>query len=69
MYEIELKLKEKRTLAKISQANLAKKCNMTQSYISRIERQLKAPTLKSLENLSNALNIHPCDLLKINKIL
>ncbi|GAB6150732.1 helix-turn-helix domain-containing protein [Clostridium novyi] len=69
MYEIELKLKEKRILAKVTQATLAEKCNMTQSYISRVERDLKTPTLKNIEKFSNALGVHPYDLLKIHKIL
>ncbi|WP_085829055.1 helix-turn-helix domain-containing protein [Clostridium massiliodielmoense] len=69
MYEFKFILKEKRILAKITQATLAEKCNLTQSYISRVERELKSPTLKNIIKFSNALNIHPYDLLKIHKIL
>lgn len=69
MYEIEFKLKEKRILANISQADLAERCNMSQSYVSRVERNLKTPTIKAIEQFSNALNIHPYDLIKVHKIL
>ncbi|WP_242845938.1 helix-turn-helix domain-containing protein [Clostridium botulinum] len=58
-------LYEKRILANITQANLAEKCNISQSYISRLERNLKSPNLKIIENLSNALEINPLELFKI----
>ncbi|KOC47742.1 hypothetical protein ADU86_03860 [Clostridium botulinum] len=65
MYKIKFMLYEKRILANITQANLAEKCNISQSYISRLERNLKSPNLKIIENLSNALEINPLELFKI----
>ncbi|MCD3217806.1 helix-turn-helix transcriptional regulator [Clostridium botulinum C] len=67
MYKIKLRLKEKRLKANITQKKLAFKCNISQSTVSRIERDLKNPNIKTLEKLSNTLNIHPLELLEIFK--
>ncbi|NFV48374.1 helix-turn-helix transcriptional regulator [Clostridium botulinum] len=67
MYKIKLRLREKRLKANVTQKKLAFKCNISQSTISRLERDLKSPTLKTLEKLSNTLNINPNELLQIFK--
>ncbi|MCD3211084.1 helix-turn-helix transcriptional regulator [Clostridium botulinum C/D] len=67
MYKIKLKLKEKRLDAKITQKTLARKCNINQGHISKCERNLKSPTLTTVEKFCNALKIHPNELLDIYK--
>lgn len=67
MYKIKLRLREKRLKANITQKKLAFKCNISQSTVSRCENNLKNPNIKILEKFSNALNIHPLELLEIVK--
>ncbi|KGM96106.1 helix-turn-helix transcriptional regulator [Clostridium phage CWou-2020a] len=67
MYKIKLDLKNKRLDANITQKFLATKCSLTQSAVSKIERNLQTTTLLALENFSNALDIHPLDLFIVIK--
>lgn len=52
-------LREIRNAAQISQEKLALDCGLDRTYISMLERGLKIPTLKTIEQLSGTLNIAP----------
>lgn len=52
-------LREIRNAAQISQEKLALECGLDRTYISMLERGLKIPTLKTIEQLSGTLNIAP----------
>jgi len=45
-----------RTLAKISQEELADRASIHRTYVSQIERGLKSPTLSVLFQISRSLN-------------
>ncbi|WGL99124.1 helix-turn-helix transcriptional regulator [Arsenophonus sp. aPb] len=47
-------LRKKRNMKKIE---LAKKCNLSNSYITHIIKNGKIPSLENIENICNALNI------------
>lgn len=52
-------IKEKRTILKMSQRDLAKKCQLTQSAIYRIETSLtKVPNKKTIKILASVLNLN-----------
>jgi transcriptional regulator with XRE-family HTH domain len=53
----------RRTVARLSQAELAAKVGMTRQGLDRIERGLAAPSLRTLEALAAAFDIAPSDLL------
>lgn len=61
MYDIEkrigAKVTEFRLSKKFTQAQLAEKLNVSVETISRMERGVSFPSLKTLENLSRALNV------------
>jgi len=50
----------------MSQKDLADKCGLSQSYVSRISLRIKSPTLDVLALIATALNVHPCDLIEID---
>ena len=50
-------LRKYRLMAKLTQDELAEKAGLSASFVASIERGTKGVTLKSLEQLSNALNI------------
>jgi transcriptional regulator with XRE-family HTH domain len=52
------KITEIRLSKKLTQAQLAEKLNVSVETISRMERGVSFPSLKTLENLSHALNVH-----------
>lgn len=54
-----LRIKEVRTAKELSQFELAQKANMSQSYLSELENNLKSPTLRQLCKIAEALNVHP----------
>lgn len=61
-----LKIKEHRLAKNITQKELANKCNLSQSYISMLEKgnfREKSPTLEVVENLSNGLGVCVKDVL------
>ena len=62
---IKLNIRNIRTAHNMSQKELAKKCGLSQSYVSRLSLGLKSPTLDILARISTALNTHPCDLIEI----
>ena len=51
----------------MTQKRLAYLSNLSQSHISELERGIESPTLKTVENLADALKTHPSDLLEVNK--
>ena len=46
-----------RSIADVSQGELAAKCALDRSYLSLIESERRKPTVETLHNISNALNI------------
>ena len=57
-------LREARSEKGLSQEALADRAGLHRTYISQIERGLKSPSLKSLEQIANALGIPLSNLLK-----
>ncbi len=53
-----------REAKKLSQVALAKKANISVSYVSMLERGLRVPPLETLEALAKALGVPPLDLLQ-----
>ena len=62
---IKLNIRNIRTAHNMSQKELAVKCGLSQSYISRLSLGLKSPTLEVLALIATALNTHPYDLIEI----
>ncbi len=50
-------IKNQRRLAQLSQRELAKLTNLSDPYVSQIERGLHAPSVRVLRSLATALNI------------
>ena len=67
MYIFKFKLNEVRKFKHITQKRLAYLSNISQSHISELERGTQSPSLKTVENLADALKAHPSDLLEVNK--
>ncbi|MHB8550710.1 MAG: helix-turn-helix domain-containing protein [Acidiferrobacterales bacterium] len=57
-------MRETRTEKGLSQEALADRAGLHRTYISQIERGLKSPSLKSLEQIANALGLPLSSLLK-----
>lgn len=57
-----VKLFQLRSEAGITQARLAEKTNLSVDSISRIERGERAPSLESIEKISNALKVRSSEL-------
>ena len=57
-------LKFYRIKANISQEKLGEMVELSDKYISDLERQLYDPSLKTIDSLAKALNIEPYELLK-----
>lgn len=57
-------LKRIRKERNLSQEDLALLCDIDRSYIGRIERLERTPSIEIIERLSSGLNIDICDLLK-----
>ncbi len=56
-------LRTLRVRQKLSQQTVARKCGLSVSYVSMLERGHRAPTLATLEALSHALGVSPLRLL------
>ena len=67
MYKFKFKLQAVRKLKCMTQKRLAYLSNLSQSHISELERNEQSPTLKTVENLADALKTHPDNLLEIDK--
>ncbi len=50
-------IKKYRKEAKMSQSELAERCDISTKYVSALERSEKPPSLETLINIANALNI------------
>ena len=57
------RIREERTAAKLSQAQLAAKTDLKQSYIYELEKGESNITLKTLSRVASALGVAPRDLL------
>ena len=68
MYTIEFVLKEVRIKHGLTQKQLSKLSHLSQTYISLLENKIKIPDLNAIAKISNGLNIHPMELLKVKKI-
>ena len=66
MYIFRFKLQEVRKFKGITQKRLAFLANLSQSHISELENDIESPTLKTVENLADALETHPLKLLEID---
>lgn len=67
--DYQLQIKKYRTLRGMTQAELASKANIKQSYISQLERnsaKAKSPTLRVIFKIAEALNVCPHILVKYN---
>jgi transcriptional regulator with XRE-family HTH domain len=62
--QIGRRLAELRKLSKLSQAELAKKSNISAEFISRVERGLNAPSIKTLSWMLNAMDFTISDFFK-----
>ena len=63
------KIKQYRKAAKLSQSQLAEMIGISTKYVSVLERSAKPPSLETLINIANALNISTdlllCDTLNV----
>lgn len=59
-------IREKRIQKKLTLNNLAEKAEISASYLSLIERELKKPSLSSLEKISEALEVDMVTLISYN---
>ena len=57
MVDVGGKIKKVRKSAGLTQVELARKINMSQSYIADIERDRQNPSLSALQMIANALNV------------
>jgi transcriptional regulator with XRE-family HTH domain len=64
---LSINIKARRRELGISQEKLALLCALDRSYMSEIERQLANPTIETLLRISNALQLVPSDLLRIER--
>ncbi len=64
MHETANKIKELRSRRGFSQEELAARLDISPSYISRMESDLKKPSLDMIFRLAGALNIKPDELIK-----
>ncbi|MBW9154270.1 helix-turn-helix domain-containing protein [Clostridium estertheticum] len=62
---IEFNLRNIRHIHSITQVELSKRTGYSQSYISKLSRGTKSPTLIVLGKIATALNVHPYDLIII----
>jgi transcriptional regulator with XRE-family HTH domain len=60
-----VRLRNVRTDAGLTQAELAAKVGTTQSYISSIERGAKTPSFPMIERLAAALNVAPLSIIAL----
>jgi len=56
------RIREKRHILKLSQEQLAEKCNFDRTYISLIERGKRNPSYKNLLKLAKGLSISVSEL-------
>lgn len=61
-----MKIKEQRTLQRISQEELAFRCGLSKNYISDVERGTRNVSLKAIEKIANGLQVSAKDLFTFN---
>lgn len=61
--ETDKKIRKARLAAKMSQAELAIKCDMHHTHISVYERGVRIPKLDTIATIAKALNVSPFSLL------
>ncbi|MBU3184876.1 helix-turn-helix transcriptional regulator [Clostridium estertheticum] len=52
----------------MTQKRLAYLSNLSQSHISELETDKQSPTLKTVENLADALKTHPDKLIEVEEV-
>lgn len=63
-------LKKYRTAAKLSQEQLALKCDLDRTYIGMLERHQRQPTITTIFSIADNLNISASDFIKeVEKIV
>lgn len=67
MYKFKFKLQAVRKLKSMTQKRLAFLSKISQSHISDLESDKKSPTLKTVEDLADALKTYPSNLLEVDK--
>ncbi len=60
------RLRELRTKQDMTQADLAESTGLSDNFIALMERGKTSPSLQTLENLANALNVQIADLFAFN---
>ncbi len=61
------RLRARREAQGLTQAELAERVDITDNYLSALERGVKLPTLPTLEALATALEVQPAELLGATK--
>jgi len=61
------KLKKMRILKGITQKRLSILCGLSQSHISELELNKESPSLTTIESITNAMDMYPCDILEVEK--
>lgn len=61
-----MKIKEQRTLQRISQEELAFRCGLSKNYISDVERGTRNVSLKTIEKIASGLHISEKELFTFN---
>ncbi|HHX86771.1 MAG TPA: helix-turn-helix transcriptional regulator, partial [Firmicutes bacterium] len=56
------KIRKLRKQRSYTLAELAQKANLSASYLSELERGNKQPSIKTIEKLATALNVHPSEI-------
>jgi transcriptional regulator with XRE-family HTH domain len=57
-------LREARLTVGLSQEAVAEKAGLDRTYISSCERNLRNPTIRTIERIADALGVSPVDLIK-----
>ena len=61
-YEFGKRIKYLRTLKKVSQEELAFRCNLNKNYLGDVERGKRNPTLMVIEKIASGLDISLAEL-------
>ena len=61
------KLKKTRLLKGITQKRLSFLSGLSQSHISELELNKQSPSLTTIEAVTNAMDMYPCDILEVVK--
>ncbi len=63
-----IKISEYRKIKGITQAGLAEKTGLSNDFISRVERGERSPSIKTLDNITNALDVSLGEFFDFGKI-